>query len=96
MLWWQHSARHMAHPLKSHHCRPVASGFEQRANIKMNMSLKPADVGIPILKALGKKATVLPGTLTKFLVYSLRTVPRWGKIRIMKLVMGGMTRHQRI
>jgi uncharacterized protein len=74
---------------------PVASGFGQRANMKMNMSLSPQQVGIPILKALGRKTTVLPGFLTKFLVFSLRTVPRWGKIKIMKIVMGGMTRHQR-
>ncbi|SFF02384.1 SDR family NAD(P)-dependent oxidoreductase [Thermoflexibacter ruber] len=74
---------------------PVKSGFESRANMKMDMSLTPAQVGIPILKALGRKTTVLPGFLTKFLVYSLRTVPRWGKVRIMQLVMGGMTKHQR-
>ncbi|MEO1652119.1 MAG: SDR family NAD(P)-dependent oxidoreductase [Bacteroidota bacterium] len=73
---------------------PVASGFAERADMKMDMSLKPSDVGVPILKALGRKTTVLPGFLTKFLVYSLRTVPRWGKVRIMKLVMGGMTKHQ--
>jgi uncharacterized protein len=75
---------------------PVASGFEKRANMKMNMSLAPAQVGIPILRSLGRKTTVLPGALTKLLVYSLRTVPRWGKVKIMKLVMGGMTLHQRI
>jgi uncharacterized protein len=74
---------------------PVASGFGQRANMKMNMSMMPSQVGIPILKALGRNTTVLPGFLTKFLVYSLRTVPRWGKVKIMKLVMGGMTEHQR-
>jgi short-subunit dehydrogenase len=74
---------------------PVESGFSQRANMKMSMSMKPADIGIPILKALGRKTTVLPGFLTKFLVYSLRTVPRWGKIKIMKKVMGAMTAHQR-
>jgi hypothetical protein len=74
---------------------PVASGFGQRSNMKMNMSLTPQQVGIPILKALGRNTTVLPGLLTKFLVYSLRTVPRWGKVKIMKLVMGGMTQHQR-
>ncbi len=74
---------------------PVDSGFSQRANMKMSMSLKPSQVGVPILKALGRKSTVLPGLLTKILVYSLRTVPRWGKIRIMEKVMGGMTKHQR-
>ncbi|GAB3639535.1 SDR family NAD(P)-dependent oxidoreductase [Spirosoma arcticum] len=74
---------------------PVKSGFEQRANMKMNMALTPAQVGIPILRALGRQTTVLPGFLSKFLTYSLRTVPRWGKVRIMKQVMGGMTAHQR-
>ncbi len=74
---------------------PVDSGFGKRANMKMKMSLTPAQVGVPILKALGRKKTVLPGFLTKFLVFSLRTVPRWGKVRIMKLVMGGITEHQR-
>jgi uncharacterized protein len=74
---------------------PVESGFSQRANLKMSMSLTPAQVGVPILKALGLKRTVLPGFLTKFLVYSLRTLPRWGKVKIMEKVMGGMTEHQR-
>lgn len=74
---------------------PVESGFSQRANMKMSMSLKPSQVGIPILKALGRKTIVLPGFLTKLLVYSLQTVPRWGKVMIMEKVMGGMTAHQR-
>lgn len=74
---------------------PVESGFSQRANMKMSMSMKPSQVGVPILKALGRKTTVLPGFLTKLLVYSLRTVPRWAQIKIMEQVMGGMTAHQR-
>ncbi len=74
---------------------PVESGFSQRANMKMSMSLTPSQIGVPILKALGRKTTVLPGLLTKILVYSLRTVPRWGKVKIMEKVMGGMTEHQR-
>ncbi len=74
---------------------PVESGFGLRANMKMNMSLKPSQVGIPILTALGRKTTVLPGFLTKLLTYSLRMVPCWGKVRIMKIVMGGMTKQQR-
>jgi uncharacterized protein len=74
---------------------PVESGFSTRANMKMLISLKPSQVGAPILTALGRKTKVLPGFLTKLLVYSLRTVPRWGKVKIMKKVMGGMTKHQR-
>ncbi len=70
---------------------PVESGFSKRANMKMSMSMTPSQIGVPILKALGRKSIVLPGFLTKFLIYSLRTVPRWGKVKIMKKVMGGMT-----
>jgi uncharacterized protein len=73
---------------------PVSSGFGQRANMVMNGAASPQQIGIPILKALGRQNVVLPGFLSKFLTYSLRTVPRWGKVRIMKLVMGGMTKHQ--
>ncbi|MEM1318744.1 MAG: SDR family oxidoreductase [Bacteroidota bacterium] len=74
---------------------PVQTGFADRANMQMGKVLRPEEVGIPILKALGRQATVLPGWLTKVLVYSLRTVPRWAKVRIMKMVMGGMTQHQK-
>ncbi|RYU93378.1 SDR family NAD(P)-dependent oxidoreductase [Emticicia agri] len=73
---------------------PVKSGFGQRADMKMGFSLTPEQIGAPILKALGRKTTVLPGTLTKFLVYSLMTVPRRVKVLIMNKVMGNMTRHQ--
>lgn len=73
---------------------PVNSGFAEQANLRMSNALSPRDVGIPILKALGKRSTIFPGRMTKILVFGLRTVPRWGKIRIMKKVMGDMTRHQ--
>jgi uncharacterized protein len=74
---------------------PVKSGFGGRANMKMSMSLSPERVGVPTLNALGRRNSVLPGFLTKFLVYSLMMVPRWVKVRIMQKVMGGMTAHQR-
>lgn len=74
---------------------PVASGFGQRANMKMTVSLKTSQVAVPILRALGRKTTVLPGLLTKVLVYSLRMLPRWGKVKVMEKVMGEMTQHQR-
>jgi short-subunit dehydrogenase len=69
--------------------------FGERADMKMSFSLKTSEIGMPILKALGRKKTVLPGRLTKILVYSLRTVPRWTRTRIMEKVMSGMTKHQR-
>lgn len=74
---------------------PVNSGFADRANMQMGNVLSPDQVAVPILRALGKRDTVLPGNLTKLLVGSLRTVPRWAKVRIMSKVMGGMTQHQR-
>jgi short-subunit dehydrogenase len=74
---------------------PVASGFEKRANMKMGNALKPAELSVPILKALGRKTNVLPGLLTKVLTYSIRATPRRAKIQIMKMVMGGFTKHQR-
>jgi hypothetical protein len=73
---------------------PVDSGFGQRANMKMGKALKPAAVAVPILKALGRQANIIPGLLSKILVYSLRIVPRWAKIRIMQQVMRGFTQHQ--
>ncbi|MEM8928321.1 MAG: SDR family oxidoreductase [Bacteroidota bacterium] len=74
---------------------PVNSGFAQVANLKMANALEPDQVSPAILKAIGKRHTVFPGSLTKILVSGLRTVPRWGKIRIMNRVMGGMTKHQK-
>jgi uncharacterized protein len=73
---------------------PVHSGFAERAGMVMSNALQPEEVALPILKALGRKSIVYPGILTKFLTYSLRTVPRWGKIRIMKMVMQGMIKHR--
>lgn len=73
---------------------PVSSGFSERANMQMGKALHPEAVGVPIIKAIGKQTTVLPGFLTKFLVYSLSLLPRWGKVAVMGKVMGGFTQHQ--
>jgi len=74
---------------------PVKTAFEARSNMEMDLYLLPEQVAAPILQALGKKTTVYPGLLTKILTYSLKMTPRFGKIKIMKQVMGGMTAHQR-
>jgi hypothetical protein len=74
---------------------PVASGFAERADMKMDMSLSPEQIGVPIIEAIGRRSTVLPGFLTKLLVYNLRMTPRWAKVQIMGKVMGGFTKHQR-
>ena len=74
---------------------PVNSGFADVADMQMGKALTPEQVSVPILKALGRRTTELPGFMTKFLVYALRTLPRWGKIKVMSTVMGGFTQHQR-
>jgi short-subunit dehydrogenase len=73
---------------------PVESGFAERADMQMGKSMKPEDVGVPIIRAIGKKTTVLPGFLTKFLIYNLRLTPKWARIRIMGMVMESFTKHQ--
>lgn len=73
---------------------PTASGFAERANMRMGSAMRAADLAEPTLRALGRKPTVLPGTLTKLLVFSLSTLPRALRVRVMAMVMGGMTAHQ--
>lgn len=73
---------------------PVQSGFGERANMQMGMAQAPADVARGALRALGSRGTVRPGFLAQFLELSLKPLPRWGRVRVMGLVMGGMTKHQ--
>jgi len=73
---------------------PIASGFGARADMRMSMSLGPEVVAVQSLNALGRRGTVRPGWLSKLLEWSLKTLPRWGRVRVMSLVMNGMTRHQ--
>lgn len=74
---------------------PVESGFGKRADMNMGNAMYPDQLGVPILSALGRQTNVIPGLLSKVLIYSLRTVPRFVKIKIMQKVMGGFTKHQR-
>lgn len=74
---------------------PVKTNFGNRANMQMDGAENTEMVAKHILNALGKSSTVVPGRMGKFLTYSLRLLPRWGKIKVMQLVMGGMTKHQR-
>ena len=74
---------------------PTHSGFAERAGMKMGAALSPEDVAQPILDALGRRATTLPGFLSKLLVYSQVTLPRWARVRIMGAVMKGMVSRPR-
>jgi short-subunit dehydrogenase len=70
---------------------PVNTGFAARANMQMKVTLKPKDLVLPILKALGKQTTVFPGWLSKLFGYSLMLTPRFFKIRILGIVMKEMS-----
>jgi short-subunit dehydrogenase len=73
---------------------PTHSGFAARAGMRMGMALDPKDVARPTLDALVRRSTtVLPGTLTKLLTYSLAPLPRRARVWIMGRVMGGMTKN---
>lgn len=73
---------------------PIATGFASRANLQMAQSLKPRVVATQTLAALGKQGTVRPGWLSKLLGWSLATAPRSLRVKIIALVMKGMTSHQ--
>jgi short-subunit dehydrogenase len=69
---------------------PVHSGFAARARMKMSAAEQPATVARATMEALGRKMTVTPGVLAKFLTFSLMMAPRSLRSRIMGRIMGGM------
>lgn len=73
---------------------PIASGFAQRADMRMSMALPASAVASGTLRALGRRVTVRPGWLSKALEWSLALLPRWGRVRVMSMVMSGMTSHR--
>jgi hypothetical protein len=74
---------------------PIESGFGARADMKMNITQKPDVVAREALAALGRRTTVRPGWLSKFLGYSLSAAPRFMRVKIMSAIMDGMTKHQK-
>ena len=72
---------------------PISSGFASRARMRMGMTQTPAAVAQASLDALGRRGTVRPGWLAKGLAASLMFLPRWARVRMMRIVMAGMTRH---
>lgn len=69
---------------------PIGSGFAVRAGMHMSMSEGPDKVASGALAALRRGGTVRPGKLSKFLGWSLLMLPRWGRVRVMGLIMKGM------
>jgi uncharacterized protein len=74
---------------------PIRSGFAARADMRMAQALPAEVVARVTMQALGGKATVRPGWLSKVLGWSLAMLPRWGQVVIIGQVMRGMTAHQR-
>ncbi|MEO0445269.1 MAG: SDR family NAD(P)-dependent oxidoreductase [Verrucomicrobiota bacterium] len=73
---------------------PVSTEFERRADLRLGNAMTADAVAREVIPALGKKMTVWPGAMTKFLLGSLSLLPRWGRVKVMEGVMGGMTKHQ--
>lgn len=71
---------------------PIGSGFAARANMVMDRCDPPDIVAAETLDALGHKGTVRPGRLAKLLEAAFTGMPRWGRVKIMALVMKGMAR----
>lgn len=71
---------------------PVASGFASRPGLEMTTTCSPATVARASLSALGRRTTVRPGFLSKVLDWSLSTLPRALRTRVMGRVMTGMQR----
>lgn len=64
---------------------PIHTGFAERANMNFILALKPENVAKDSINALGKKMTLLPGFLTKFLYFSLQPL----LFRNLKIIMQG-------
>jgi hypothetical protein len=73
---------------------PIRSGFAARASMTMGLAQTPRDVAGATLASLGRRGTVRPGWLSKFLEAALLFLPRWGRVRMMGVVMAGMTTPQ--
>lgn len=69
---------------------PVGTGFAGRAGMQMGQSATPQSVARSALASLARGGTVRPGALAKFLGWSLAMLPRWGRVRVMGLIMKGM------
>jgi short-subunit dehydrogenase len=69
---------------------PVGTGFAARAGMQMGQAATPEIVARSALAALGRRTTVRPGFLAKFLGWSLAMLPRWGRVQVMGIIMKGM------
>lgn len=64
-----------------------------RAGMRMGATDSPATVADGLVAALGRRALVRPGMLSKALEFALTPLPRRGRVWMMGRVMSGMARH---
>lgn len=70
---------------------PVGTGFASRAGMAMGKAETPDTVARASLRALAGGGTVRPGVLAKLLGWSLATMPRPGRVRVLGQIMKGMS-----
>ncbi len=69
---------------------PVRTPFAQRARMTMGLAENPQTIAEETLRKMGRRSTVRPGFVSKFLIGSLSLLPRWWRVRVMNKIMGGM------
>ena len=70
---------------------PTATGFAERARMRLGKTMSAASVAKASLDALGRSGTLLPGGLTKALRGAMFGLPRGAKVWMMGRIMKGMT-----
>lgn len=76
---------------------PVHTGFAKRAGMVLGNAATPEIVAASVIASLnggGWLGTIRPGYLAKLLSFALATLPRWGRIRVMTLIMRGMAQRK--
>lgn len=73
---------------------PVDSGFSRRAHIQMGSTMSAELVARSSLHALGRRAIVRPGGLSKLLGWSLAMCPRRTRTIILGRIFRGFTTHR--
>lgn len=69
---------------------PVNTGFAKRARMQMGQALSASTVALSTVNAIGGTGFIRPGWLSKLLGWSLATLPRAARVRLMSQIMKGM------
>ena len=71
---------------------PVDTGFGTRAQMRLSQTETPDTVAQVALATLGRRTTIRPGALAKFLGLSLALLPRWARVRVLGRLMQDMAK----